>query len=255
MITWIRRGLWRLRGFLYMAPAAVTLTAVCVFIFIIQQTTAGVEFVSVYGYRFNYDQALLSCFGLNWPLLKQGFLWQFLTYMFLHGSWLHLGLNMLTVLFFGSGLEVEVGKRYFWRIFLTGGFLGGLGWLVFTALVAFVPATSVLVGWMPQGLQDLVGAGSTAGRSLDHSLCIGASGGVFGLIGAYAALFPTREVYVLLIFFPLKMRARTLAWVLGVLTVLDAVFVQSQVAYAAHLAGGVAGYLTGCHLRRTGCSG
>ena len=70
---------------------------------------------------------------------------------------------------------------------------------------------------------------------------------MFGLIGAYAALFPRREVYVLLLVVPVRMRASTLAWVLGLLTVAEAVFVQTQVAYAAHLAGGLAGF---CYARR-----
>ena len=239
MITTIRRWLWRLRGLFFLAPAATALASVCFFVFLVQQVADRVDFV--YGYSFG--QALVSCFGLNWPLLSHGFFWQPFTYMFLHAGWTHLGLNLLTVLLFGSGLEMEIGGRRFWRVFLTGGVLGGLGWLAVTAALPHLPPMDALTQWMPQALRTWIGAGDTAGRSLDGALCIGASGGVFALIGAYAALFPRREVYVLLIVFPLRLKARTLAWLLGILTVVEAVFVQSQVAYAAHLAGGVAGYL------------
>jgi len=48
------------------------------------------------------------------------------------------------------------------------------------------------------------------------------------------------------------MKARTLAWLLGVVTVIEAVLVQSQVAYAAHLAGGLSGYLCGRRIRGGG---
>ena len=75
---------------------------------------------------------------------------------------------------------------------------------------------------------------------------------MFALIGAYAALFPQREVYVLVLVFPVRMKARTLAWLLGVVTVIEAVLVQSQVAYAAHLAGGLSGYLCGRRIRGGG---
>ena len=239
MIAILRRWLWRLRGLFYTAPAAITLAAVCFFVFLVQQAAARVEFV--YGYSFG--QALVACFGLNWPLLIRGFFWQPFTYLFLHAGWAHLGLNMLAVLLFGSALEAEIGGRRFWRIFLTGGVLGGLGWLAVTAALPFLPSADGLTLWIPPSVRTWLGVGNSAGRTLDAALCIGASGGVFGLIGAYAALFPRREVYVLLIVFPVRLKARTLAWVLGAAAIAEAVFVQSQVANAAHLAGGLAGYL------------
>ncbi|MDD3544101.1 MAG: rhomboid family intramembrane serine protease [Kiritimatiellae bacterium] len=226
MITLTRRWLWRVRGLFCAAPAALTLAALCLAVLLMQFAAARVEFV--YGYTFG--NALVSSFGLSWPLLSRGFFWQPLTYMFLHEGWWHFGLNMLTVLLFGSGLEREIGSWRFWRVFLAGGVVGGLGWLAATASLAYLPAALA------------------AGRhTLDNSMCIGASGGVFALIGAYAALFPQREV-MLLLPFPIRMRARTLALLLGILTVAEAVFLQSQVAYAAHLAGGLAGYFLGKRL-------
>ena len=76
---------------------------------------------------------------------------------------------------------------------------------------------------------------------------------MFALIGAYAACFPQRMVYGLFLFvIPFKLKARSLAWLLGVLTVAEAVFVQAQVAYAAHLVGGLAGYMYGMRLRKLG---
>ena len=75
------------------------------------------------------------------------------------------------------------------------------------------------------------------------------------LIGTYAALFPNRMVYVLLVFFPVKLKARTLALLLVGLDVAAAVFIQSQVADAAHLSGCLAGYLYGRRLRSLGIAG
>jgi membrane associated rhomboid family serine protease len=187
-------------------------------------------------------------------LLTHGFVWQLVTYLFFHANLLHLGLNMLTVLLFGSGLESEVGGSRFWKIFLTGGVLGGAGWLAVVALLPHVPSIRWLADWMPQAVRAWFPAARTA-ETLDTAMCMGASGGVFALIGAYAALFPNRLVYLLLIVVPVKLKARSLAYLLGVLTVAEAVFVQSQVAYAAHLAGGISGYLYGMQLRRQGLFG
>jgi len=80
---------------------------------------------------------------------------------------------------------------------------------------------------------------------------VGASASVFGLIGAYAALAPRREL-LLLVFFviPLRMQARTLALLLMLVTVVQLVAGWGQIAYAAHLIGGGAGYLLARRWRR-----
>ncbi|NLL84617.1 MAG: rhomboid family intramembrane serine protease [Lentisphaerae bacterium] len=218
------------------APAAVTVSALATGFYLVQRVSAGVEFTE--GHTFG--EVLTFCFGLHGPLLLKGFVWQFVTYLFLHGGWWHLALNMLTVLLFGSGLEMEIGSKRFWTVFILGGALGGLGWVVLDALQ---PLAAALGPWLSRLLM-------LRNYSGVYGTCIGASGGVFALIGAYAALFPRREVTVLILFFPVRMKARTLAIFLGILTVIEAVVVESQIAYAAHLAGGVAGYMYGNSLVR-----
>jgi len=242
----VRRLLWRLRNLYFLAPAAIHLVAACFFVFSIQLVSARVEFV--YGYMFS--NAFEACFALNWSLLKSGFFWQPLTYALLHGGWFHLAMNTLVILLFGAGVEAEVGSRRFLRIFFFGSVLGGLGWLGLLALMPHLPPMDALAQWVPEIVRRWMPLVSTRDM-LDTAMCIGASGGVFGLIGAYAAMFPQRIVYVL-IPFPVKVRARTLAVILGILTVAEAITIQSNVAYAAHLAGGLAGYLYGAVLRRKG---
>jgi len=230
------RALRSLAAWLSFAPAALTLVGITIAFFFVQRVAARADFLDGH----SFGEMLVYCFGLHAPLLAEGFVWQLVTYLFLHGGWLHLGLNMLTVLLFGSGLELEIGSRRFWTTFLAGGALGGLAWVALDALQPFVAAAAPGVArWL--ALRTHAGV---------YGTCIGASGGVFALIGAYAALFPRRETVVLVLFFPLRMKARTLALFLGVLTILDAALLQSQVAYAAHLAGGVAGYLYGLALVR-----
>ena len=248
MIALIRGWLWRLRSFFFFAPAAIALSAACFSVFLVQQKAAHVEFA--YGYT--YEQVLVSCFGLNWSLFSHGFFWQPLTYLFLHANGWHLAFNLATVLLFGSGVEREVGCKKFWWIFLFGGVMAGLGWFAVAYAVSFLPPLDALTHWMPQAVRQALGLGKSVARGLDAGLLIGASGGVFALIGTYAALFPSRMVYVLLIVFPLRLKARTLVLLLVGLDVASAFFVQSQIASAAHVSGCLAGYLYGARLRRLG---
>lgn len=151
--------------------------------------------------------------GLSIPGLKSGYLWQLVTYLFVHGSPAHIVLNMLGLYFMGPETERAVGSRHFLILYFLSGILGGIGWL----FISDAP-------W---------------------AVCIGASGAIFGVIGAFAALFPQRPMTLLVLFvLPVTMKAWMLAVSLGVI---ELVFLlsspQQGIAYAAHLAGGVAGYV------------
>jgi membrane associated rhomboid family serine protease len=151
-------------------------------------------------------------FGLVPSQVARGHVWQLATYLFLHGGVLHLLLNMLGLFLLGPSLERAVGSRQFLSIYLLSGLLGGLGWL-------------------------LISFGTRA-------VCVGASGAVFGVLGAFAALFPHRRI-TLLVFYVIPVTMK--AWVLvTVLAVIQLIFVTSPasggIAHAAHLAGGLAGW-------------
>jgi len=175
--------------------------------------TLGVAFViQVLGDRITggYVTALL---GLSLPGIRHGFLWQFVTYIFLHGGIFHLLLNGMFLYFLGPSTEEAIGTRQFYILFFLTGILGGLGWLLIS------PSSG--------------------------AVCIGASGAIFGVIGAFAALFPHRRITLLLFFIlPLTMEAWVMALVFaGVeLTFLISSGGGGGIANAAHLAGGIAGY-------------
>jgi len=253
LITILRRWIWRLRGLLYFSSATMKIVAACVFIHLILLVAGRVAV----GYTdISYRSVLQNCFSLNWPLLSKGFLWQLCSYSFLHGSWLHLLLNMWACVVFGSVLERDYGARYFLKVFLAGGVAGALGWLAYTALLPSLSFLGLLTGWMPESLRELLQAGHALKGSLAGSSCIGASAGVFALLGCFFALYPRREIYLLLFFvLPLKLRSTTLLWLLLVITLAEMVFVQSPIAGAAHLGGGAAGYLLGRRAVRSGRRG
>ncbi|MFH0778224.1 MAG: rhomboid family intramembrane serine protease [Candidatus Eisenbacteria bacterium] len=139
----------------------------------------------------------------------KGMVWQFVTYMFLHGGMLHILFNMLILWMFGSELETRWGSVGFLKYYFVTGIGAGITNCVFT-YPSYVPT-------------------------------IGASGAIFGLLLAYGMAFPDRLVYL---FFFLPIRAKYVAVILGVL---ELVFVASPgadgVARFAHLGGLLFGYV------------
>lgn len=156
--------------------------------------------------------AVANLFALSWWGIKHGFLWQPLTYGFLHGSFGHLFFNMLTLFFLGPETERAMGSRHFLAMYLLSGVLGGLGWI-----------------WL----------------SADpRSVCVGASGSIYGMLAAFATLYPRRQLTVLLFFiFPVTLMAWQLVAGLAILEFFFAGNQASGIAHTAHLAGAFAGFL------------
>ena len=245
-----RRWFWRLRSLLHFSPVTIRIVAVCFCVHLVLGVANRVEFF----YGCSYGSPLFSCFSLNWSLLSKGFLWQPISYMFLHDNWWHLILNMWGCLLFGSLLERDHGSRFFLKVFLIGGVMGAAGWLAYTALLPYLSFMIPLTGWIPNALKSLLHAGEGLKGSLQSSVCIGASGGVFALIGCYLAMYPRRELYVLLFFvIPLRVRAGRLTWIILALLFIDTIFIQSPIANAAHLFGGLFGWFCGWRMDATKC--
>ncbi|MDA8411117.1 MAG: rhomboid family intramembrane serine protease, partial [Treponema sp.] len=105
--------------------------------------------------------------ALNPASLLQGAIWQPVTYMFAHAGLSHLLFNMLGLFFFGTAVERSVGTREFLLYYFLIGVLAGL----------FSFVTYVLTGAM-------------------GTFLLGASGAIFGLLLAYATLFPESRIFV-----------------------------------------------------------
>src|ERR671912_1497152 len=137
--------------------------------------------------------------------------WQLVSYAFLHGSFGHLFFNMLAVLMFGAQLEYDWGARRFVTYWL---------WCIVGAGVC----------------QLLVQTFYAPGNA------IGASGGVYGLILAFAIKYPHQRVVMFPL--PIQMRARTMAIGYAVAALLYGVFgSQDGIAHFAHLGGMLTGFI------------
>ena len=185
-------------------PVTITLLIVNVVAFVFQNVAA--YYVPTLPVN---DYLALSLGGM-----KHWYLWQFLTFQFLHGGLLHLLLNCWGLYVFGRAVEDAVGRRSFLLLYFSSGVLGGLCQMV----------------------------GAMLWRSHLGGAVMGASAGLFGLIAAYATLYPERQLTLLLFFvIPVSMRAKFLLLFSALLAVFGIVFPDGQVAHAAHLGGMIMG--------------
>jgi membrane associated rhomboid family serine protease len=167
--------------------------------------------------------------ALSWVGISHGFVWQLLTYQFMHAGIIHLLLNGMGIYVFGRELELGLGVRRFLALYFLSGVLGGILQVAFGA----VASNFMEYSWARQF------AGAT----------VGASAGVCGLVAAYAMFYPERTL-TLLVFFvlPVSMQAKHLLLgsillaVFGLLTpFLSDSMARSSVAHAAHLGGLIGG--------------
>jgi len=137
--------------------------------------------------------------------------WQLVTYAFLHGGLTHLAFNMFALYMFGSAIEQVFGARRYLIYYFVCVVSAALTQLVFAMVSG---------GFYPT---------------------VGASGGVFGLLLAYAIYFPNNRV--MLLFPPIPMPARVFVLLYAAIElVLGVTGTQEGVAHFAHLGGMIGGY-------------
>ncbi|WP_183959168.1 rhomboid family intramembrane serine protease [Chiayiivirga flava] len=150
------------------------------------------------------------------PVTVEFLPWQLVTYGFLHANLAHLFFNMLALVMFGGQIERVWGSRRF--------------------------ALYYVVCVAGAGLVQLVVATLTFRDTGNPYPTIGASGGVFGILLAFAILFP--HARLMLIIPPIPMKARTFVILYGLLELFMGVFYRgSGVAHFAHLGGMAFGFL------------
>ena len=171
-------------------------------------------------------------FALSLDGLKSGFLWQLLTYQFMHANLVHIFLNSWAIFVFGRVIERTLGARRMLLLYFLSGVVGG--------------GLQMLGTWLLPGLMNDIPV-------------VGASAGAFGLIAAFAALFPNQVLYMLLFYIiPIKMRAMTLLWLSVIISLIGIIYPYidpfipaglginhffENIGHAAHLGGILTGYI------------
>ncbi len=174
---------------------AVTVIAFFVMQFLEKSSTEGV----FYGHT---TQFLLEHGALYAPGVREGEWYRLLTHLFLHGDIWHLGNNMLILFCLGNALEHYIGKISYIGIYFFSGILAGLGSIMYNTV-------------------DVVS--------------VGASGAVFGVVGAMVWLVVRNKG---------RLEGFTIPrMILFLLMSVYAGFVEQGIDNAAHIAGLMAGFL------------
>ena len=142
--------------------------------------------------------------------LMSGHVYLLITYMFVHGSVIHLAANMILLFFVGRMLLKTIGTRAFLMVYFGGGFLGAI-------------------------LQLVVFPGNL----------LGASAGCIGVLIALATLIPLQEIYLMIMFIlPVKMKMRTIAFIVVGYDVFAMVAgLHPEIGHLAHLGGALFGFV------------
>ena len=161
-------------------------------------------------------------FGLNPHDVIFGLrIWQPFTYMFLHGGFWHIAMNMLMLWMFGSELEGIWGRKEFLRFYVVTG--AGAG--VFSLVPYFIGVLGGYRGTIPS--------------------IIGASGAIYAILLAYAVTYPDRKVLVYML---VPIKVKYLMLIMGFMTFVS-VGNGDGISHITHLGGLVVGWF---YLRRNG---
>ena len=163
--------------------------------------------------------AFEALFALTPYVVVRGWLWQLISYSFLHQGILHLLFNMLGLWMFGAQFEQDWGAKKFLEFYFF--------------CVVGAALTTIAVSYTGIG-----GVSPTTPT-------IGASGGVFGILIAFGMIYGDREIML----FPIPFSIKAKYFVAGIafITLVEAISASSgrgsAVAYSAHLGGLLFGFL------------
>lgn len=177
------------------------------------------------------------------------------TYMFLHGGFLHLLFNMFTLFMFGPMLEYNMGSRRFLTFYMVCGVGAGLVQEVVWALTLPDMAINILADYNHVGVSDinraLVAHPGLLADQLNIFTTVGASGAIYGILLAFAMLYPNRPLYMMFIPVPIKAKYMMIIWG-GVELLLGLSEASDGVAHFAHIGGMIFGFMLIAYWKKKG---
>lgn len=188
------------------------------------------------------DDILTNFFGLHYYMAEDFRIWQLVTYMFLHGSWSHVLLNMFSLWMFGRIIERTMGQQRFLVYYFVCGIGAGLCQEIWQTGEYFYLRLYEYEG---------VNAGNVVmpmNAFLNSWVTIGASGACYGVLLAFGMTFPNERI--MLLFPPIPMKAKYFVMVYALIEVWSAFSSNGNVAHFAHLGGMLFGLLLILHWRR-----
>ena len=185
------------------------------------------------------ENFMIGTFAMFYPASPLFRWWQPLTHMFMHGGWWHILFNMYTLVMFGMVVERVLGTKKFLILY----FVTGLG----------AVALHTGVEWLD--IRRLAASASMVAQSdvidMLRTPMVGASGAVYGVLVAFAMLYP--EARMTLIFPPVTLDAKWMVAIfIGIELITGITGTQMGIAHFAHLGGALFGFLLVLYWRKSG---
>ena len=161
-------------------------------------------------YLLPVEKFFLLTFGIVPKFVwSRGFIWQPLTYLFIHGGFWHILMNMFVLWMFGMEIENYWGKKEFYKYYFITGIGSGLITLLFS-LNSTIPV-------------------------------VGASGAIYGILVAFALMFPNRYLYL---YFLIPIKAKYFVIFIAVVTFFSTFAPgTSNISHLTHLGGFLIGFV------------
>lgn len=181
---------------------------------------------------------------------------QLITYMFLHGNFMHLFFNMFALFMFGTTIESTLGSKRFLFYYISCG-LGAaiiqeITWY-FTWESTFVPLLANLNGCTFEEMRIAINQAIAMGQELpflNSLMTIGASGSVYGILLAFGMIFPNRAIYMM--FIPIPIKAKYFVIFYGLVELWSGFSANDDIAHFAHLGGMLIGLFIILYWKRKG---
>lgn len=202
------------RRFSLFPPVIKTIMLINVIVFIVQHLMLSIFTIG----GVPVDRIIIHFFALQ-PFFDGSdiihnnafYIWQLLTYQFLHANFWHIFFNMFVLWMFGTELEDDWGQGKFLTFYLLSGIGAAITHLIVSPMLGTIAPT------------------------------VGASGAIYGILLAFGLSYPDRPIYMFPFFIPIK--AKIFVIVMIAIELIFGFSVNDQIARFAHLGGAATGFL------------
>ncbi len=172
--------------------------------------------------------------GLHFFMASDFKVWQLFTYMFMHGSFMHVFFNMFAVWMFGRIMERVWGSERFLFFYIVCGIGAGLVQEIVQYVQYVVELshyTQVNIGYAVVSMDEY----------LNQLTTVGASGAVYGILLGFGMTFPEEKIFIFPL--PVPIKAKYFVVFYAVIELLEGLSLSDNVAHFAHLGGMIFGYI------------
>lgn len=184
---------------------------------------------------------LAKYFGLHYIGASDFRPYQFVTYMFMHGSFTHLFFNMFALWMFGNAIENTWGSKRFLIYYMVCGIGAGL----VQELVQYIQYADAFVGY--DRVRISANQVVAVADYLNMLTTVGASGAVYGILLAFGMTWPNSRIYI---YFAIPIKAKWFVIIYGLLELFSGFRGVDNVAHFAHLGGMIFGLILILYWRR-----